>query len=433
MVSSIKYSRYQLSKYGFLPHKCNRILPPKFLYLQVVADNLSEKQTNAKEFRMIIGNLPEYDEKQHSTKNIKLDEKQHLYSLLMMTVNRYVWCSGVEDAKNYSVIPKIISKPLLEVCTFLGIVPSFTHACCDLWNWHIINEKMPFNLDNINTNYLMTGDITEAWFYKIMITLEGTSGEMIRHIATYDPDNASYNETKKLLQCIKETTANNTKLIKRMYEHCNTNKFFNLIRIYLSGSNNKYLPNGITIDNTIIKHNGGSAAQSSLIPVLDILFNIEHPKHGGDFLRKMRNYMPVYHRDFITYIEKIYSKFSSDILNSNDNTLIGLYHESLVNLLDFRKVHTTLIHNYVMKFIEPSNKHTKDDFKHAHDNKGAGGTNPMDFAQEINNDTIAVLKTVSKIKNDTIARNHNYRSLRIKYLSYGVITTWCIWKLYTSE
>ena len=183
------------------------------------------------------------------------------------------------------------------------------------------------------------------------------------------------------------------------------------------------------LNDKVIKYNGGSAAQSSLIPILDTLFNIKHPKHGGDFLRKMRNYMPVYHRNFIKYIEETYSNFSGYILNSNDDTLIGLYHDSIVNLLEFRKAHTSLIHNYIMKFIEPTTNHKKDDSKQAHDNKGSGGTCPREFAQEINNDTIEVLNDFVYIKNTTLVKN---RFLRIKYLSYLLIMIWCIWQVYSS-
>lgn len=423
--------RFQISNKGFLPEKCNNILPTNFTYLQIVSDNISEKQTNAAEFRKIIDNLPEYDTNKHTTNTIGLDEKQNLYSLLMMTVNRYVWCSGIDDAKNYSVIPKIISIPLVEISNYLGIVPSLTHAAVDLWNWHIIDNTKPFSFENIDTNHSLTGDITEQWFYRVMIAIEGTSGNMVKNIALYDPKTATYNDSKKLLSCIRQTTNHNVELISRIFENCDTEYFFNYVRIYLSGSKKKCLPNGITLktmtDNIIIKHDGGSAAQSSLIPILDVLFNIEHPEHGGDFLRKMRNYMPRFHREFITFIEDRYKDFSRSILESNDSTLIGLYHDSIVNLMQFRKTHTSLIHNYIMKFIEPQNRMKIVENKQVHGKKGAGGMLPREFAREINRDTYKVLKYVSDIRVKAYKKSERYRY--VKYMIYMIIIGLCMWKL----
>ena len=151
------------------------------------------------------------------------------------------------------------------------------------------------------------------------------------------------------------------------------------------------------------------------------------------FLHLMRDYMPIFHRDYITYIEEKYRDFPNTILNSNDDTLIGLYSDAISNLLDFRKVHSTVIHDYIIKESKKINIMKDNKSKQAHGNKGAGGTNPIKLTNAINNNTIAVLKKVSKIKNDTLIRNREYRSLQFKYLSYVLITVWCIWKLYISE
>ena len=104
-----------------------------------------------------------------------------------------------------------------------------------------------------------------------------------------------------------------TESFYRMKEGCKPRTFYNCIRPFLAGSNgNPSVPAGVIYDgcygNTPQKYNGGSAAQSTLFPVLDAIFAISHEDIPGpnSFLKEMqRFYMPREHGDFVLYCIEI--------------------------------------------------------------------------------------------------------------------------------
>jgi len=93
-----------------------------------------------------------------------------------------------------------------------------------------------------------------------------------------------------------------------MREGCHPFIFYHRVRPFLSGwKHNPTLPHGIIyegVSNTRYQCYGGSAAQSSLIPLLDIGLGISHDSiRSKDFLLAMRDYMVKSHREFLTYLE----------------------------------------------------------------------------------------------------------------------------------
>ena len=390
---------YNISQYGFLPEKCTRVLPVNFKFLKDIVNHLEENKLN--NFRKLFDLLPDYHTRTHSITSLTLGEKQYMYSILCMIVHRYVWCSGVSDAKLYATIPAIIGIPFYEVSNDLGIPPVLTHAAVDLYNWHLIDETREFSLDNINTNHTMTGDPSECWFYKVMIAIEGVGGNILKRLLKYDQTNY-----QKILVDINNLLKQCTKLIKRMYEGCDPDFFFNNIRIYLAGSNNENLPNGITIASDppiVLKYTGGSAAQSTLIQVFDVLFDV---KHEGKFLETMREYMPASHRNYLLNILPI-----KNYITPNDKKI---YNQCISQLGKFRQAHLGLVYKYIAKFIAPD---TIGKNVNAHGSKGAGGTEPVIFCQQVINETHN-----SKIKKDV--SYHYYIS------TFLVILMFCVWRYY---
>ena len=106
--------------------------------------------------------------------------------------------------------------------------------------------------------------------------------------------NNEFNNTEKLLELwipyvtfqlylIEDAIRKMIRSFKRMKEGCNPTIFYNYIRPYLAGSKgNPSMPDGViydgVFDNKPQMFSGGSAAQSTLFPVLDAIFNINHAK-----------------------------------------------------------------------------------------------------------------------------------------------------------
>lgn len=406
----INMEQFDISDLGFLPSKCVNRLPKSFEFLNEIVENLPET-VSGNQFRKYFDSLPEYKVNLHYITDLDDSECKYMYSVLCMIMNRYIWCTGVKDAQNYSNIPQIIGIPLYQVSQRLGISLSLTHSAVNLWNWIIKTKE--FNLDNIEVINTMTGNESESWFYKVMIAIEGNGGKMLKEILEMNEVSdiekpASF--TLSLLNLSNNINVS-TKIIKRMYEKCDTNFFFNNLRIYLSGSDNDNLPKGIQIDLSSIgkdmlcvKYKGGSAAQSSLIQVYDKLLGIKHNK-SKDFLIEMHNYMPNAHKQYLNAIKPI----DSYVLHAQDRELTDAYNKCIFSLENFRKSHLSLVKHYIMRHIKP--KINQDN--NAHGTKGSGGTDPINFLSEIINNT--------KSSNVLIRNNNSTMLFWLLLLLLGVI------------
>lgn len=383
MINVNKMNQYDISTLGFLPECCVQTLPKSFAFLQDTIDNLSD-EISGSNFRKYITTLPNYDIKLHSTADLTFGECKYLYSILAMIMNRYIWCTGGKDANNYSDLPQIIGIPLFEVSEKLGITMVLTHAAVDLWNWRYKNDSETFCLDNIEVINSMTGNISESWFYKIMIAIEGNGGKLLNELFIISKQN-DLEKLNDFLIRLESNLAESVKIIKRMYDHCDPSYFFNQIRIYLSGSINDSLPNNVKVDLTpigkgilILKYNGGSAAQSTLIQVYDNFLGVTHEGETKQFLEKMRLYMPKAHTDFLYQINSI----KDIVLSSDDKNLIISYNKCVDKLNSFRCAHLGLVQAYIMRFI------AKNDDSNVHGAKGSGGTNPEEFCRDVINDVV---------------------------------------------
>jgi indoleamine 2,3-dioxygenase len=417
--------QYQISDLGFLPNECHKSLPKKFLFMQDLLDNLSENKI--KNIRTIVHSLPNYDPVLHSIEELTMGEKQFMYSVLSMATNRYIWCTGVDSACNNAVLPAIIGMPWKLLAEDLGISPALTHAAVDLWNWKLKDENKQFSLDNIDVLYSMTGENHEAWFYKVMISIEGIGGSILKDIELVHNAilNNKKNKVAEFMINLDECLLKSIYLIKRMREHCDPDFFFNKLRIYLGSSDNPNLPDGVRIEGdtkkTVLRYKGGSAAQSTLIQVFDALLGVIHTGKKKIYLDEMLQYMPKDHRNFLLYVrENVCLK--SYVTNSNNSELLQLYNECVTKLTAFRESHYGLICSYINKFVpslaeldaqikaskynlnesesesdnesDSNNENTNEN--NAHGAKGSGGTNPVLFCRGIILDTE---KSVVAIKN----------------------------------
>ena len=86
------------------------------------------------------------------------------------------------------------------------------------------------------------------------------------------------------LNTVAETTKKMLSILERMYDECDPDTFYKRVRPFQAGSKNLVAFSGGLIfegvDTEPKKFIGGSAGQSSTLPVFDILLGVEH--HGTD-------------------------------------------------------------------------------------------------------------------------------------------------------
>lgn len=351
-------SDFDTTSKGFLPEECVKDLPKSLSFYQPVLDSLPETVIKGVGFRDIVHQLPKYNKRLYNVDDLSMDEIKFMYSILSMIVHRYMWCDGSENC--VTNIPPEIGKIWYKCSNKLGIRCVLTHAAVDLYNWRLIDKTKPFSLDNIETNYTMTGTLSESWFYKIMIAIEGVSGRMFSKFEKL-PQWMHYGDNENILQFLIDFNEllNEVKtIIKRTYDNCNSDVFFKELRVYLHGS--RKAPTGKIViksdptDNTDfdidVSESGGSAAQSSLIQVFDSVFGTKHTDASLRYLKEQRHFMPEKHRTFVEIMN--YTPSLRDyIIHSKSYELATAYNKCNNTFVRFRQAHFSLTGYYITKYI----------------------------------------------------------------------------------
>jgi indoleamine 2,3-dioxygenase len=248
-----------------------------------------------------------------------------------------------------------------------------------MYNWSLIDNKLPFNLYNIKLNYSLFGTKDEAWFSIVTIAIEQNSAEIIKYIKkiynNLEIDNLE--NIKKYLYHLNTSLYKNITIIKSLnINTCNPDYFFYIMRPVLEGfwDKNKF-PNGLIledIDHKFLAPKGGSAGQSILIQIIDIIYGIAFEEEQGEFVKEVRYYMPIKHRKFIEEFIKL-PKLKDYIINKNNIELINLFNTGIYHIINYREYHLKLIYNYIVNFNDNS--------------LGTGGTLPNFFLSKMINNT----------------------------------------------
>jgi len=339
--------------HGFLPETptLTHIRHPYDIYLSI-ANKLPELVRTHK-IKKVIDELPLIE----ILDDTSCKEYQMLYSMLTIIQSGYIWHLG--EGNHYHQIPKQLTIPLHHISTYFGLPPLVTHAALDLYNWRLINPDGKFELENLTSVFMITGDKSESHFYLTMVAIEYEGRIILNAIISLI---TGKNNLTNVLQEISITISKIIEIMNKMRTGCDPTFFFNKLRIFLTGWTNETLfPNGMNLENveSNARLSGGSAAQSSIIQVLDIFLGVTH---SHPFLNKMRDYMPIKHRQFLIWLETCPRCPS---LIHNDETK-NLYNECVTKLSLLRSIHMGFIHTYI--FSQSTNS------KSAISSEGTGGT-----------------------------------------------------------
>lgn len=362
------FAEYDISNNGFLPNEPLTKLEPYFLEWDNIANNLP-KLNAEKKTRHVVNAMPMLDHR----KLINVREYQRAYLILSLIVHSYVWCEGPNNAVD--TIPKNLAVPFFKISESLGIAPVMTHAGVDLYNWYIVDKSKGFSLDNIRCINTMTGLFDEEWFYLVITSIEYQGGDILKSIINFRNSDNKINELENILISLKNICST----LSRMHEKCSAHNFWYKLRPYLAGwEGNDNLPNGLVyegISDEPLKFAGGSAAQSSLFPVIDVVFNVEHK---DKYFEKIRNYMPHKHRQFIEFARENL-RIDTIVKSSDSDDLTHVFNSCLKQLKKFRQIHMAIVHKYIISMARKDKR--KEDKKGGMEKgeTGTGGTELVPF------------------------------------------------------
>uniref|UniRef100_A0A0N5AGD3 Indoleamine 2,3-dioxygenase n=1 Tax=Syphacia muris TaxID=451379 RepID=A0A0N5AGD3_9BILA len=357
---------YQIDpEFGFVLPKPLDKLPDKFQPWHDIADNLPELVASG-ELLKAITNLPQLD-----TSTLTTNAELRLAHLLLTTLEAaYVWEHGKNNPR--LVLPKQLSTPLLHVCRRIGLPPIICHASACLANWKYVTGKTEFKAENIELiAFKFMHHIGNHWFFTLTAELETKFAAAIRAIARACLHLKIFDDT---FEQIRLSLNQATTTIRRMQENLPPEVFYHGFRSFLSGyTEGKFVEQGGIIlegneDIGAQCYNGGSAAQSSTLHIIDGFLDIVHPEHETEFLLTQRNYMPPAHKQFIEWVETQAEQIPA-IKQSPE------YGETVAKLRNFRNEHIKVVIQYIVQQADPGSK-----------GLGTGGTSFMRLLKNIRND-----------------------------------------------
>lgn len=212
------------------------------------------------------------------------------------------------------------------------------------------------------------------------------------------------------LQIVARAIDQMTQSILNMREGCHPFIFYHRVRPFLSAwKHNPAMPKGVIYEGVSpepMQFYGGSAAQSALLPFLDIALGITHDtSKSHDFLLAMRDYMLTPHREFLVYLQSVVNlrefvqvqvadleseaKMASFSADEKDILLAlrDTYDAAVKALQGFRSGHI----NIVAEYIIAQQRHSLPkggSLEGSAGGRGTGGTELMSFLKPIRDDVV---------------------------------------------
>ena len=395
----MSHEEYDISSFGFLPQECAEQLPSSWDHIKPLVDNLSTHDGQA--FRNIVSTLPKFSPKQYSTHGLTLSEKKLLYTIIVLSVQKYVW--GCGPANLVQEIPEELGNTMFEVAEEIGAPVKLTYAAIVLWSWIRKDKKRPMTLENLEIKYKMLETVAYEWFCLIHVAIEAEGGSVVKKMLEtkqYMKTNNNIALTELLINIAEALTVMNN-LVLRMYEKCSPEEFWQF-RFLFEGTNDpKLFPEGLKIRGGKYKplvFKGASGTQSSLIQSIDVLFNVKHEGHGLQIFKEMRNSMPYKHKKFVEDMSEGQG-IQDYINNSCDPILLNAYNNAVNRLTVFRGSHFRLVHDYVFSMVDKQKKavkHQPQQELYKEDKNGTSGTEPKEFLEGAIKETRMAKKTFVK-------------------------------------
>ena len=362
-------------------------LPPYFSPWEELSGELSGLlQRQRGEVRSRVELLPELE----FTKDTLKSEAEWWRALVVVTYigQAYIWGEGEERVPQ--VLPRVLAIPWWSLSQHLDVPPVISYAVTVTHNWGLVDEDKPMDLDNLYSLITFSGTQDEAWFYLVALFLEVGASPGVK--AVVDGYNAVARGDKRslgecLIQVEEIIRGSMLPTLKRMYEKCEPQVFYNSIRPYQAGSKGiPALTEGLVfegVDPHPKQFSGASAGQSATMHTFDIFFGTKHAKSNKVFFEDMRLSMPARHRQFLAELSTL-PPVVEFIRDSRDPELIQLYNKAVEAFADFRSEHVVLVTRYIVLQKSKSGRRSSMEMK------GTGGSDFMFFLKSVRDDTLSM-------------------------------------------
>ncbi|XP_064421762.1 indoleamine 2,3-dioxygenase 1 [Latimeria chalumnae] len=311
----------------------------------------------------------------------------------------YVWQEGERDT--IKVLPRSLAKPFCEISQTLGLPPIMVHADCVLANWKKKKVDGPLEIENLDTILSLPGGESSKGFFLVTLLVEIAAVPGIKAIS--EIINAVVQDNVDSLLCAFQTLTNSIgcmiAALKQMHGYVDPGTFYGVIRIFLSGwRDNPIMPDGLLYEGVSdgpLHYSGGSAAQSTILHCIDEVLGICHSPEACAFLHRMRDYMPPFHKAFVSEISSSPS-VRQYILSSANSKLCAMYDGCVAELVKFRNYHITVVSKYITiaaANAKASQKEqdtisgTRQSAPSALEQRGTGGSSLMCFLKNIRDTT----------------------------------------------
>ena len=267
---------------------------------------------------------------------------------LSFIAHGYIW----GDEEPHEVLPKVISKPWVQVANELGRPPVLSYASYCLDNWYKIDTNEEISLENVALINNFLGGVDEDWFVTIHVAIENQASGAIEACMEMMEFNLETpeSEIKKQLKNILQSMIGVNNIFSRMPEKCDPYVYYHRVRPFIFGSkDNPDLKSGLKYEGEFQGKpqffRGETGAQSSIIPSLDAALGVKHSNDSlRHYLNEMRDYMPPKHNQFIKNLE---SKSTTRDLIKDSSKLQKTYDDCLEEVRKFRSMHLEYAGTYI--------------------------------------------------------------------------------------
>ena len=267
---------------------------------------------------------------------------------LSFIAHGYIW----GDDEPHEVLPKVISKPWVQVANELGRPPVLSYASYCLDNWYKIDADEEISLENVALINNFLGGVDEDWFVTIHVAIENQASGAIEACMEMMEFNSETPESdiKKQLKNILQSMTGVNNIFSRMPEKCDPYVYYHRVRPFIFGSkDNPDLKSGLKYEGEFQGKpqffRGETGAQSSIIPSLDAALGVKHSNDSlRHYLNEMRDYMPPKHNQFIKNLE---SKSTTRDLIKDSSKLQKTYDDCLEEVRKFRSMHLEYAGTYI--------------------------------------------------------------------------------------